>query len=680
MGASARNEYCNGKAEPKARSLILWAACLLAMVICLAGATRALAAGETKKKDSVQLGEMTVSATKMTTEVNKVPTNIAVITREDIERYPSNFSVFDVLREANIPGVYMPFSAYGIDEDGPVSTRGGEVSAWGMRVLVNGIEFNKGNGYIVPPRLALHDIERIEVTKTPSAVYGDQALGGVINIITRVASKPVEAKVGMAYGGFGGGNGYGVINGSKGNWEYYLDASMKREDGYQDRTYMHDNTVYTRVNYNFNPGTRLAFHGSYFDTDSNYANGLSRAQFEQNPKQNPGPDYELKEKEKLAALDFSKMFGAHELKIKMEFKDELTNMYWYNYYVYDEWEAHPEINFTFNHKLGGMGNKLVVGGEYRYHKIHTTINQATSFTNIGALIGDRDREDNTWSCYLQDELSVTEALTVTAGLRYDKYKQEQTGKISSSNTWSQDNDAISPKLGLTYTVNQALNLFGGFNSGYKSPARVAAAATSGSLNPERLYAYEAGARGQITSWLNYNLAFFWQEVHDKFVRPSTEANAKYENAGKTRSTGVEAGVNANWENGLYASGSFTYQNSEFVEFTSDGVNYDGNKMNGVPEYLFSLYFGYRHDLLGDISLNPIYTGERYFDYANSFQEDGFWAVNVRYIKKFDRIELYAVANNIFDEQAVGCGSGSLGSETIYPYPGFNMYVGFNVNF
>ena len=658
------------------------AAGFLAVLACaFLLSTPANAAVEKKANEKVQLGDIIVNATKIGTEVNKIPTNVAIITREEIERYPGNFSAFDVLREANIPGVYMPFSAYGIDEDGLISTRGGEVSAWGMRVMVNGIEFNKGNGYVTPPRIALHDIERIEVTKTPSAEYGDQAIGGVINIITRVAEKPLEAKAGAAFGGFGGGNGFGVINGSDGKWEYYLDASMKRADGYQDRTYMHDNNVYTRINYNLSNDSHLTLHGSYFDSRANYSNGLTRAQFEKSPTQNPGPDYELHEEEKLAALDYGKMFGDNELKIKLEFKDERTRMFWYSYTDCDEWEVHPEISYIFNHRLGSMGNKLVVGVEYRYHKMHTKYYTATSISDIGAIYSDRDRKDTTWSGYVQDELSITDALTVTAGVRYDNYNQEQVGKYSSSNTWSQDNSAISPKLGLTYELSEAVNFFTGFNSGYKSPARIAAAAVNGELNPEKIYSYEAGARGQVTEWLNYNVALFWNEVHDKFVRPSTDPGSKYENAGKTRSRGVEAGVNANFKSGIYASGSFTYQQSEFVEFVSDDVNYDGKKINGVPEYLISLYMGYRHRVLGDISVNPVYTGERYFDYANTFKEDGFWAVNVRYIKKFfDRLELFAVANNIFDKQAVGCGSGSLGSENIYPYPGFNMYVGFNVSF
>ena len=662
---------------PKARRP--WAALCLAVGLVLA---LALPAGASEKP--VKTGEITVTATKMSTELDKIPTNVAVITREEIERYPGNYSVFDVLREANVPGIFIPASAYGIDEDGLMSSRGGEVSAWAMRVLVNGVEFNKGNGYIVPPRLALHDVERIEIVKTPSAEYGDQAVGGVINIITRVASKPAEGKAGVGFSSFGGGNGYAVLNGSQGKWEYLVDASMKRQDAYQERTYMRDNNVYTRVAYNLPFDATVAFHGSYFDTESNYANSLTKAQWEADPTQNPGADNTLHETEKLAAFTYDQHFGPHVLKAKVEFKDELTEMFWYGWHRYDEWEAHPEINFTMNHNLWGMANKLVVGGEYRYHTIHTTLNQANG-NNIGQLTGDRDRKDTTWSGYVQDELGITEALTVTAGLRYDNYEQDQVGHVNpTANTWNQSNSAFSPKIGATYTFNQAVNVFAGYNTGFKSPARVPAAATSGNLNPERIYSYEVGLRGQPLSWLDYNLAFYWNDVHDKFVKPDPTPGSQYENAGKTRSRGVELGVNAKFANGLYATGSFTYQEAKFVDFVSEGVNYDGNYLNGVPDMMFSVYAGYRHKVWGDISLNPVYTGKRYFNYANTVEEDGFWVLNARYIKRFDDwkpgVELFVAANNLFDQQAYGSAGGNPGSESIYPYPGFNMMVGINAWF
>jgi iron complex outermembrane receptor protein len=296
------------------------------------------------------------------------------------------------------------------------------------------------------------------------------------------------------------------------------------------------------------------------------------------------------------------------------------------------------------------------------------------------LIEYEELEDTTWAGYVQDELSITHALTITAGVRYDHYDIQMEGKMEGSDSWEQNKGSFSPNLGATYSICDELNLFAGFNSAYKSPVRLPKVYISGSLTPERLNAYEVGARGFMAGWLDYNLAVFWSIVNDKFVRPSSDADATYENAGETRSRGVELGVNAKLPHGFYASTNFTWQDSEFVEFVSEGVDYSGNKINGAPDVMLSFRLGYRNDLLGDISLNPVYTGTRYFNYANTLEEDGFWVLNARYAKKFGQVEFYVIARNIFDEQAVATNSGSPVWEYIYPYPGFNAFAGVNIEF
>nr|WP_320191246.1 TonB-dependent receptor [uncultured Desulfobacter sp.] len=634
-------------------------------------------------KTDVQIGDIVVTATKMSTEVDKIPTNITVITHEEIEKYPGHYNALTVLQEANIPGLYFPANGSGGgNAEVGISTRGNEISPWGTKVMINGVEFNRGNGYVRAGRLAIHDIERIEVTKTPSAEYGDNALGGVINIITRKAKDPVEAKAGLAFTSLGGGNGYSVLNGTRGNWDYYLDASMVREDSYQDDGYYDGNNVYGKVGYALNDDAQLTFHGSYKDSKGIYTTGLTREQFDQDPSRNPnsGPDKYYETEESLGALVYRQQRGPHELMGKMELQTSNYQMYWSGYNDVEAWQAHPEVNMTFNHDIGDMANKLVVGTEYRYHDIDVKRYTATSFSDVGALNKSFSRKDISYAGYLQDELRITDALTVTAGIRYDYFDLEQTANTANSTAWAQKKGDFSPKFGFTYQLCDQANLFAGFNSGIKSPVRLAQWYTNGDLDPERLRSYEVGLRGNISNGIDYNLALFWQEVTDKFVRQSADPDAQYENAGQTSSKGVELGVNAKFRNGLYASTSFTYQESKFDEFISQGVDYSGKKMVGVPDIMFSFKLGYTQKMLGDISISPVYTGKRYFNYANTNEDDAFWVLNARYAKTIGRVELYVAANNLFDESAVGSGSGNPGNETLYPITGFSTIAGVNVTF
>ncbi len=133
-------------------------------------------------------------------------------------------------------------------------------------------------------------------------------------------------------------------------------------------------------------------------------------------------------------------------------------------------------------------------------------------------IKDTLRKDTSYATYIIDELSITNALTVTFGARFDSYKQNQTGRVNISNTAGQSDEAISPKLGATYTVNKALNIFAGFNSGFKSPARVPGAAYSSGLEPEEVYSYEVGFRGSPFPWFNYNTALFLNQYKNKWIK------------------------------------------------------------------------------------------------------------------------------------------------------------------
>ena len=636
-----------------------------------------------KGKSDAHIDEITVTATKMATTVGHIPTNIAVISREELEQYPGHYNALTVLRDMNIPGLYFVGTDRGSTSgDISMSSRGGEVSNWAMKVMINGIEFNPGIGYVRSGSLAIHDIERIEITKTPSAEYGDQAIGGVINIITRTANKPVEASAGLAFSSLGGGNGYSVINGAKEKWQYYIDASAVREDAYQDGGYLHGDNFYTMTRYTVNDAADISLHGSFRDSKGNFTEALTRQQFEDDPSQNPltGADYHNETEGILGALVYRHQLGPHALMAKVEVEDTNFQMYWGAYVDQEGWQAHPEVNVTLSHDIAGMANKLVVGGEYRYHDMTAKRYMATSFYDIGEINRDFSRKDISYAGYLQDELRVTDRFTVAAGLRYDYFDLEQVANIASSDSWDQAIGDVSPKIGFTYQLSKAVNLFAGLNSGIKSPVRLPMWYTNGELDPERLWAYEAGLRGNISSWLDYNLALFWQDVTDKFVRSGSDLSAEYENAGETTTKGIEVGANARLPHSIYASTSFTWQQSEFDEFVSQGVDYAGNKLTGVPDIMFAFKLGFRDEKLGDISLNPVYTGKRYFNYANTNEEDGFWILNARYAKQIGAVELYIVANNVFDENAVGSGSGNPGDESLYPLPGFNAIFGLDVRF
>jgi len=647
---------------------------LAALAVLLA--TPSFAQEQSEAKDKIHaLDEVVVTAGKMETEVEKIPSNIEVITREDIEKVPGVVYINDLLQK--VPGLWAPRFQSGVANDGSFSARGSEVNSQGLRVMVNGIELNKGNGYVVLPRIPLHDVERIEVIKTASAEYGDQAVGGIINVVTATSSKEIEAKIGTAFGDFDYGTAYTVVKGGIDNFEYFFDLGFSRSGGYQDDTEYDPINAYTRLAYAINDSTELEFHGSHMESEGVWPTKLTQAQFDADPQQSPGKSTAFENDYDLGALVLSKYFGNDVLKAKLIGKDEYVSMnfafpFGDREFEFTEWEIYPSITYQWQRPIGNMSNQLLVGVEYRNHELTSRQYSLTNGTREDTL-RDTLREDTSYAAYAVDELSVTEDVTVTAGVRFDAYEQDQTGRVDPANTVSQSDQAVSPKIGATYSINEMMTLFGGFNSGYKSPARTPGMAYSADLDPEKVYSYEAGLRGMALPWLSYNVTGFVNQYQDKWVKSGPEATDPYVNAGETEAIGLELALGADFGNGFFADVNCTLQESEYTKYANAGVSYDGNKIPNVPEQMLGGTIGYRDPVWGQFTFNADYVGGRYFNEQNTLKGDDYWIFGAGYKKTIEQwdpqVSFFVDLKNLTDEDAVVYGGGAPGSEQLVPVYG-----------
>jgi iron complex outermembrane receptor protein len=229
-----------------------------------------------------------------------------------------------------------------------------------------------------------------------------------------------------------------------------------------------------------------------------------------------------------------------------------------------------------------------------------------------------------------------------------------------------------------------LNIFAGFNSGYKSPARLPGAAYSPNLDPEKVYSYEAGLRGRALPWLSYSFTGFINQYKDKWIKTGTGVTDPYENAGETEATGVELSLGADFQSGFFADLSYTYQEAEFEDYLKAGVRLDGKKIPNVPEQLLGLQLGYNHSLFGQVTFTADYVGDRYFNESNTLKGDDYWIMGAGYKKSFDQwdpgVSFFVDVKNITDEEEVLIGGGSPGSESLVPIYGRSYLFGLELLF
>ena len=193
-----------------------------------------------------QLPEIVVSASRVPQQAKAVGSSVTVITAEEIERKQARV-VSDLLRQ--VPGVAVHRSGT-MGTLTAVRIRGSEHGH--TLVIIDGVKVNdpsnSGATFDFADLLAA-DIERIEILRGPqSGLYGSDAIGGVINIITKRGRGPATASLTVEGGSFrtgnisaglrGGGDGYHFSLGGTGFRTSGISvASGAEKDGYRNQTY-----------------------------------------------------------------------------------------------------------------------------------------------------------------------------------------------------------------------------------------------------------------------------------------------------------------------------------------------------------------------------------------------------------------------------------------------------------
>lgn len=151
---------------------------------------------EEVNKEAITLGQVVITATKTEKKVEDAPGSVSVITREEMKKQNVQ-TVDDALK--TLPGVYVKRSKGLMDSTASVNMRGFYGDKYTL-VMLDGQPVNDGyTGGVEWGALPVGNIERIEVIRgAASALYGGNAMGGVINIITKTPDKP-EAEAGAGF-------------------------------------------------------------------------------------------------------------------------------------------------------------------------------------------------------------------------------------------------------------------------------------------------------------------------------------------------------------------------------------------------------------------------------------------------------------------------------------------------
>ena len=544
------------------------------------------------------LNEVVITGSLTEKPLKEVPVLTRVISQKEIQAL--NPMSIETLLQYELPGLQIGFNSMSQLPEITYQGMGGEYILFlidGERVSGEGADHN-----VDFTRFNVDDIERIEIIKgSQSTIYGSNALGGVINIITKNADRPFTGNINARYAGSNGQK-YTLSSGiRKDRLSSYTSLTWRTKDSYTIEDTEGKTTVVTspdgetvntgdpqyttvygyniwdltqKLGYTCNERLSTELKGSFYHNKRDIRTGKNYQDF--------FIDYTLGGKVKYLPAEnqqitLSYLFDSYK-KNKDYFKSGKTDTDYHNK------TQTPRVDYT-----GTFGAHTVSAGfegnlEYLKHYFM----KDTSSVSM-----------QTYALYLQEDWKVTERLNVVAGVRADYHRKYHLH--------------VTPKLSLMYTPWDFLTFRAGYSQGFRSPSL-----------KELYQEYDMGGLGWMMLYGNPNLkpetsnqyalsAEFTKgglnmsvsATHNRFKNRITlqslndgTSDSRYENAERARTTGIETIVRYRWAFGLTLTGSYAY--------TDDYEEVEGLNTSSVRPHTatFSALFTRKFGKIGtNLSLN-----------------------------------------------------------------------------
>ena len=564
----------------------------------------------------------------------------------------------------------------------------------------------------------------IEVNKGPgTSLYGSDAIGGVINVMTRPAPHQAEVEVNPEVGDHGWRRLLLSAGNSWGDDGLRADLNLTQTDGWRDATDYERQSGTLRWDSVLKSGATLksVIATSSIDQQTAGSSRLSESDYLNNPTLNYTPISYRQVDATRVSVAYEKEDSNSLLSVTPYFRDNRME-YMPNWsFTYD-----PNISTSENNSFGmllkyrmdykPMRTRLIIGADIerspgsRLEKSIDAIktgNIYTSYTTT-TTIYDYDVTYQGVSPYMHLELSPLDKLRLTAGLRYDKIEYQYDNKMadgllivnpaSTSFPVRYDHPSdttvkyshLSPKLGMTWAFTDRLNAFLSYRHAFRVPSesqlfRPGRATNTVNLKPVKVDSYETGLRGQTVNKLKYEISFYYMTKKDDILTYRYPDNTReVMNGGETLHKGVEAGlaipVHARFDINLAASYSkHTYQDWQ----PNSTTDYSGNEMTSAPRLVGSARFDYQPAWLdgGHLELEWEKLGSYWMDQANTEKYTGHDLLHLRasyFISK--QWELYGRVHNLADERYATNASVSSNQRQFAPGLPRTLYVGFDYNF
>jgi iron complex outermembrane receptor protein len=636
-------------------------------------------------EEEIKLEEVVVTATRYEEQPSKVPANITVITEKDIKN--SSAQNIPELLKTEI-GIQVN-DITGNRRNYTVDLRGfGETAPLNTLVLVDGRRINQPDLSGVDwTEIPLERVKRIEIIRggRGSILYGDNATGGVINIITKEGDT-FKAGGELSAGSYGTFKSSAYLNGSSNGLSISLTGNYLTSDGYRDNSSTEAKDVGLNASYTPKDFIKLYFSTGYHkDTtglpgalkESDFAAGASRTDSKHPDDYMDVEDYYFKFVPEVSFLD-DNIFKIDTSFRKRAFLSFSSGDFG-NFLGDSEIKTvivSPQI--LFNNTIGVAKNTLTLGVDYV--KADNDIVNRSLFFGVSS-IGLFDLQKKNYGYYLHDEINILDRLYLSGGYRYDRV--EFTFNPSTPNEETDMHKDLFT-AGINYTFYKKSYIYLSFSRSFRYPLldelySFFTNTVNTDLVPQSTDDYEVGIRHYFTDDIYAHLNFFRIDTDKEiFFNPITYTNENMD--GKTRRDGIEISFFVKPIEWLTLRAGYAYLDAEIKEGT-----FKGKEVPNVPKHKASLDVV---TFLGrgfTFALNGVYVAERPFisDFTNDFgDQESYLVLNSKINYHWKYLNAFLNINNLTNTKysEFGVIGGFPIEKAFYPSPRINFLAGVTIDF
>lgn len=524
----------------------------------------------------------------------------------------------------------------------------------------------------------------LEVLKGPgTALYGSDAIGGVINVLTRPAPPSPQAEMNLETGPWNYRRLLASAGTSRGTQGLRADLNLTATDTWREGAAYTRGSATLRHDWVGPSGwtTKAIVTGSRIR--SNDVPALTQPLFDQWSPVNRAP-IALRDVDALrASLQVDREWGANLLTVIPFFRHNTLDLL-------PNWQLtfNPQLWRTTNDSYGllvkyrrdfaPLRARLIVGADGDWSPGRATVDQIaaprdangfwTTFSPTSRSY-DYDVTYRQASPYVHAELSPLSRVRVDVGARYDVVGYDydsrldplQTGALRRPADTSLTYRRLSPKLGVTWDVRRGLNVYANWREGFRAPSQSqlfqqGPAANTVGLRPVVARSAELGLRGE-TGRLAWSLAAYEMRITDDIITFITPENLREAtNAGRTRHRGLEGALGVALTRTLRLDASGALAEHRYLAWTPAaprpgfaGSDFSGRLMEQAPRTLANALLAWSPRQLagGRFAVELSHLGRYAMDPNNQQFHPGFTTVNLHANSMITpRVELFVRAINV----------------------------------